>query len=84
MGLGAAHHPCLLHCPPGTWVGDVLLENPAQGIGARGGLGTLLGDTNHLSFHINFPMQTLSNKIQRSVFRKGQLVGSWLLESGDL
>ena len=44
MGLGAAHHPCLLHCPPGTWVGDVLLENPAQGIGARGGLGTLLGE----------------------------------------
>ena len=44
MGLGAAHHPCLLHCPPGTWVGGVLLENPAQGIGARGGLGTLLGE----------------------------------------
>lgn len=21
MGLSAAHHPCLLHCPPGTWVG---------------------------------------------------------------
>ena len=37
MGLGAAHHPCLLHCPPGTWVGGILLETPLRASGLEVG-----------------------------------------------
>lgn len=40
MGLGAAHHPCLLHCPPGTWVGAI---PGVRGLEAGGGLGTSQG-----------------------------------------